>query len=279
MWWVLCFPDCQLPWLVLSNFAYLSYLELNAWHRPDSWYWHRCADLLRCVRSALLTTPAKPAVTVVVYGKPQAFWCLPLAQPRVIFVYLMMDQDCMPSWEPWANGTNAYSAVANSEWHKNKVISFTCVRSLCCFWTFPFDIVTLHWFKLGAAECGHFTSHAIFHADNVSRELLMLCLCFQCRGAALRGDSPVVVDALSHPPVMAVYCRGSDTRHQCLGFDSVEFAQLASFLTPRTPLNREGALLLRLRLRRIPSKSWLYYTHIGGWWSIHSAKRTYISLT
>ena len=175
---------------------YLSYLELNAWHRPDSWYWHGCADLLRCVRSALLTTPAKPAVTVVVYGKPQAFWCLPLAQPRVIFVYLMMDQDCMPSWEPWANGTNAYSAVANSEWHKNKVISFTCVRSLCCFWTFPFDIVTLHWFKLGAAECGHFTSHAIFHADNVSRELLMLCLCFQCRGAALRGDSPVIVDAL-----------------------------------------------------------------------------------
>ena len=115
---------------------YLSYLELNAWHRPDSWYWHRCADLLRCVRSALLTTPAKPAVTVVVYGKPQAFWCLPLAQPRVIFVYLMMDQDCMPSWEPWANGTNAYSAVVNSEWHKNKVISLTCVRSLCCFWTF-----------------------------------------------------------------------------------------------------------------------------------------------
>ena len=136
MWWVLCFPDCQLPWLVLSNFAYLSYLELNAWHRPDSWYWHRCADLLRCVRSALLTTPAKPAVTVVVYGKPQAFWCLPLAQPRVIFVYLMMDQDCMPSWEPWANGTNAYSAVVNSEWHKNKVISLTCVRSLCCLWTF-----------------------------------------------------------------------------------------------------------------------------------------------
>ena len=39
---------------------------------------------------------------------------------------------------------------------------------------FPFDMVTLHWSRLGAAECGHFTSHAIFHADNVSRELLML---------------------------------------------------------------------------------------------------------
>ena len=179
------------------------YLELNAWHRPDSWYWHRCADLLRCVRSALLTIPAKPAMTVVVYGKPQAFWCLPSVQPRVIFVYLMMDQDCMPS-------------------------------SLLLLDFFPFDIVT--WFRLGASECGHFPSHAIFHADNASRELLMLCLCFQCRGAALRGDPPVIVDALSHPPVMAVNCRGSDTRHQCLEFDSVDFAPLASFLTPRNPL-------------------------------------------
>ena len=134
---------------------------------------------------------------------------------------------------------------------------------------FPFDIVTLHWFRLGAAECGHFTSHAIFHDDNVNRELLMLCLCFQCRGAALRGDSPVIVDVLSYP-VMAVYCRGSDTRHQCLGFDSVDFAPLASFLTPRTPLNREGALVLRPRSRRIPAKSWLYYTPLRG---------TYISLT
>jgi hypothetical protein len=95
------------------------------------------------VRCVSVLTPAKPAVTVVVYGKPQAFWCLPSVQPRVI-VYLMMDQDCMPSWEPWANGTNAYSAVVNSEWHKNKVISLTCVRSPCCFWTF-FHLTLSHY--------------------------------------------------------------------------------------------------------------------------------------
>ena len=42
-----------------------------------------------------------------------------------------------------------------------------------------------------------------------------------------------------------------------------------SFLTPRTPLNREGALVLRLRSRRIPSKVGLY-AHIGEWSSIHA---------
>jgi hypothetical protein len=43
----------------------------------------------------------------------------------------------------------------------------------------------------------------------------------------------------------------------------------ATLLTPRTPLNREGALVLRLRSRRIPSKLGLYnyirlYTNIRG---------------
>ena len=39
-------------------------------------------------------------------------------------------------------------------------------------------------------------------------------------------------------------------------------------LAPRTPLNREGVLVPRLRSRRIPSKHGLF-SHIGGWPSIH----------
>ena len=50
---------------------------------------------------------------------------------------------------------------------------------------------------------------------------------------------------------------------------TLSFHSRATLLTPRTPLNREGALVLRLRSRRIPSKLGLYnyirlYTNIRG---------------
>ena len=138
------FQIVNCPWLVLSDFAYLSYLELNAWHRPDSWYWHRCADLLRCVRCADLLRSAlclgtdtgetccdccclwkTASLLVPTFSATTCDFCLPHDGSR-----LYAELGAV------GHGTNAYSAVVNSEWHKNKVISLTCVRSLCCIWTF-----------------------------------------------------------------------------------------------------------------------------------------------
>ena len=93
------------------------------------------------VRYAVLTTPAKSAMTVSIFGNPSPSG--PSVQPRDFFTFQGGFRQCA-ELELWANGMKTHSAVANPAWHYKKVISIPHVSAACAaFGPFSFNIVTL----------------------------------------------------------------------------------------------------------------------------------------